>query len=837
MENRKRTNLISVLIILLCLSLCVGATYAYFTDSVTSTGNKIQAGNLKIDLELLDKETQEWNSIKTSQAPIFNYNLWEPGYTDVKLLKVENEGNLAIKWEARLVTEGTLNALADEIEVYVTTSNNEMNFPADLDAVKGWTKVGTLRTFFANTGINGTLEATKASYFAIALHLPTTVENTNAQGVELQNLALPEFDIQIVATQYTYESDAFDDQYDAGATFPTNETTTPAPSEPNEPTDDSIFTWLENGDGTYTVTGLKNPRTLTEVNIPSTYKGCPVTGIGEGAFYDDYNVKSITIPEGVTTIGDEAFFYCQVVEKIIIPDSVTSIGDDAFYACWFLKGTEYANARYIGNDSNPYIVLMEATSEEIESCVIHENTKFIYENAFNYCHNLTRIEIPDGVIQIDEFAFFDCSGLTGELKIPSSVKAIGEGAFEACFSLTSITIGKGVTTLGDASFKECLNLKNFVVDIDNTAYQSINGNLYSKDGTVLIAYAAGKSDTNFTVPNEITTIGDEAFYGCSNLTSITIPNGVTTIGYSAFENCTMLQNVTICNSITSIGYNAFGGCDSLVYSEYSNGYYLGNNSNQYVALVKAKSTSIESCVIHENAKIICYSAFQDCTYLTDITIPDSVTTIGASAFAYSGLTSIDIPDNVTSIGNYAFTECYDLASVTFGSGVTTIGFRAFEFCSSLTSIDIPDNITIIDGYAFTDCSNLVSVTFGSGVTTIKESAFACSGLTSIDIPDNVTSIGNYAFTECHDLASVTFGSGVTTIGFRAFEYCSSLTSIDIPGNVSTIDHYAFDSCSNLTSITFDGTVEQWNAIKLGYNWNSDVPATYVQCSDGKVELN
>lgn len=124
----------------------IGSTFAWFTDSVTSAGNKIQAGTLKLDLELLDKETKVWNSIKESKAPIFSYDKWEPGYTDVKILKVENEGNLALKWVAKFVSSEELSILANVIDVYVKPSAAELAYPADRD-LTGYTKVGTVAEF------------------------------------------------------------------------------------------------------------------------------------------------------------------------------------------------------------------------------------------------------------------------------------------------------------------------------------------------------------------------------------------------------------------------------------------------------------------------------------------------------------------------------------------------------------------------------------------------------------------------------------------------------------------------------------------------------------------
>ena len=175
------------------------------------------------------------------------------------------------------------------------------------------------------------------------------------------------------------------------------------------------------------------------------------------------------------------------------------------------------------------------------------------------------------------------------------------------------------------------------------------------------AFQNAKNLKEITIPDSVTSIGDEAFQNCTGLTSIEIPSSVTSIGGAAFLYCSSLTNVTIPDSVTSIGYAAFDDCLSLTYNEYDNAYYLGNDDNPYVVLIKAKNTAITSCTINENTKVIYGGAFLDCTSLKSITIPDSVTSIGYGAFlGCTGLTSITIGDSVTSIGSDAFRGCTSL---------------------------------------------------------------------------------------------------------------------------------------------------------------------------------
>ena len=366
------------------------------------------------------------------------------------------------------------------------------------------------------------------------------------------------------------------------------------------------------------------------------------------------------------------------------------------------------------------------------------------------------------------------------------------------------------------------------------------------DGAYEVSGLGSCTDTEIVIPSvyndkPVTVIGFKAFDGCSGLTSVTIPDSVTFIGSGAFRDCSRLTSVTIPNGVTSISYSAFGGCDNLKYNEYSNALYLGNKNNSYVALIKAKSTDITSCIINEKCKVIGDDAFRGCSGLTSVTIPDDVTSIGSSAFeGCRGLTSITIPDSVTFIGSYAFSGCSGLTSVTIPNSVTFIDWGAFGGCSSLISVTIPNSVTSIGNNAFYNCSGLTSVTIPNSVTSIGIDAFYnCSGLKSVTIPDSVTLIGGSAFRGCSGIESLVVTTGnkryhsannciietetkklivgcktsiiplddsVTSIGNCAFYGCSGLTSLTIPDSVTSIGSYAFRDCSGLTSVTIPDSV-------------------------------
>ena len=414
------------------------------------------------------------------------------------------------------------------------------------------------------------------------------------------------------------------------------------------------------------------------------------------------------------------------------------------------------------------------------SFTIPDSVTTIDDYAFSSCDNLTSVTIPDSVTTIGDQAFHECSNLT-EITIPDSVTTIGNAAFGECSNLTSVTIGNSVTTIGSSAFWGCYKLVEVInkSSLTITAGSSDNGYVafYAKEvhnGTTKIVnqnnylfytyngvnYLLGYvgTDTALTLPENYNgqnyEIYQYTFYLCDNLTSVTIPDSVTTIGESAFYYCYNLTSVAIGDSVTTIGSSAFWGCYKLVevINKSSLTITAGSSDNGYVAFYAKEVHNGTTKIVNQNNYLfytyngvnyllgyggtdtvltlpenyngqnyeIYQYAFQYCSNLTSVTIPDSVTTIGEVAFcACDKLTSVTIGDSVTTIGNFAFEDCFKLTSVTIGNSVTTIGDHAFYGCTNLTSVTIGDSVTTISYWAFAHCYNLTSITFEGTVAQWK----------------------------------------------------------------------------------------------------------------------
>ena len=446
----------------------------------------------------------------------------------------------------------------------------------------------------------------------------------------------------------------------------------------------------------------------------------------------------------------------------------------------------------------------------------------------SYRSSIKSVTIGNGVTKIGSSAFSNCYYLTS-VTIPDSVTTIGSDAFYYCSGLTSVTIPDSVTSIDGSAFRFCSGLTSINVDENNTSYKSIDGILYSYDGKTLIQCPGGKTGS-ITIPNSVTSIGSQAFYGCSKLTSVTIGNSVTSIGSSAFYGCEGLKSVTIPDSVTTIGAYAFNYCTGLIGQ-----LTIPDSVTEIGYWAFCDCFGLTSVTIGDKVTTIRDEAFRDCSELTSVTIPDSVTSIGYDVFKNClRLTSVSLNnDYCVSRFTLAFPSCSTIKSIVLGDKVTTIDYEAFWGCTSLTSITIPDSVTSIGSYAFRNCSGLTSVTIGNSVTSIGEGAFSgCSRLTSITIPASVTEIGSYAFSGCKGLTSITIPDSVTLIGSYAFSGCSKLTSITIPDSVTSIGYQAFRNCSGLTFINVDESNTKYKSID-GVLYSKD-GTSLIQCPASKT---
>ena len=544
------------------------------------------------------------------------------------------------------------------------------------------------------------------------------------------------------------------------------------------------------------------------VEIPETLGGYPVTTIPEFLFQNDYYITGIYIPKTVTSIGIGAFENC--------PDLI-SINVDK-------NNPVYKSVDGVLYDKNMKVLHHYPKGSTRTSYTVPDGVIGLGYAVFYCCDTLESITLPDSLISIGNFAFYRCTNLT-ELKIPEGVKSIGKDVFYDCKALTDLVIPEGAVVCGT---------ENTVVD----EY----GVTFSKDMKTLIKYPAESTNTSYTIPDGVTTIGEDAFYNASNLTEIIIPDSVTTIEDYAFYDASNLTEIIVSDNIISIGSS------TLNYTGYYNdtanwedGYlYLG----KYLIDENSDSTDF---VLKEGTLGIAYSAAN--SYYTSVTLCEGLKSIGNHNFSNNDLiTSVEIPDSVVYIGKGSFSYCDALSEIKFNAenleflgecafgytayvydlnnwkdGVCTIG-NAIVACD-IGTVKVDENIKfIVDENAYwmpmsfdVDENNpyFSSDETGSLYNKDKTKLIRYNGFCkneSYVIPETVKEIGEYAFCYSMYLKELTVPDSVEIIGEGAFESVVSLENIYFqPDNLYLGGSY-LGTCGELALVEDEGAFweEYWN---------------------------
>ncbi len=312
------------------------------------------------------------------------------------------------------------------------------------------------------------------------------------------------------------------------------------------------------------------------------------------------NEDTYSIPTSVTSISYNAFSNCMSLKNVIIPDGVKSIGYGAFSSCSSLVSVNIPS----GVKSISSRTFEDCTS--LESIIIPDGVERIGYEAFAGCTSLVRINIPGSVESIGFDAFDGCTSLVN-VNISDGVRTIGFGVFGGCTSLAGINIPASVTSIEESVFSGCISLKAINVDESNSVFSSADGVLFNKDKTKLIAYPSGKEASEYSIPDSVTSLGNESFVGNKQLVSLIIPDSVTELGYDVFRNCTSLEKVGLSKNITYIGSYVFCNCKRL-----------------------------KSIVIPDGVTGIGYYSFSGCTSLESIIIPESLTYFDSGALYNCG---------------------------------------------------------------------------------------------------------------------------------------------------------------------------------------------------------
>ena len=631
-----------------------------------------------------------------------------------------------------------------------------------------------------------------------------------------------------------------------------------------------IYTYTLDDANRATITGYSG--NATALYIPGEIDGHEVVAIGDRAFENRTDLRTVMIPDSVTEMGGYAFNNCTNLSNVTLSKNLESMGSSAFGNCDGLTQIEIPKSLDIGGN---YYLGAFSDCANIKKVTFERGTTKIASSLFCGCTGIEKIDIPDTVTIIQDYAFKECKNLS-TVNIPESVTEIGSKAFYECISLSNVNIPDSVTKIGGYAFYQCKNLVNVTLSknlekMDCNAFGNcdgltqieipksldVGGDYYSgafadcanlkkvtfERGTTKIASSLLCGCTGIEkidIPDTVTVIQDYAFKECKNLSTVNIPENVTEIGSKAFNECISLSNVNIPDSVTKIGGYAFYQCKNLV------NVTLSKNLEKMDCNAFGNCDGLTQIEIPKSLDVggDYYSgAFADCANLKKVTFERGTTKIASNLLCgCTGIEKIDIPDTVKVIQVCAFKECKNLSTVNIPDSVIEIEGWAFESCSVLTKIGIPNQTLSIAGAAFRNCTSLTDIHLPSMLKAISSSTFeGCKKLTTINFPSTLTMIGNSAFSGCESLPEAILPSGVEKIESNAFKNCKAMKKAVVPDTVSSIGSSAFYGCEALTDITLGSKLKKIESqtfygctvlpsIVLPYNVTTIGDSAFVNCT-------
>ena len=533
-----------------------------------------------------------------------------------------------------------------------------------------------------------------------------------------------------------------------------------------------IYTYTLDDANRATITGYSG--NATALYIPGEIDGHEVVAIGDRAFENRTDLRTVMIPDSLEKIEFEAFYNCINLKIVDLSSNLTTIGYDVFGNCKSISKIEIPKSlkKFDGTWGS--------------------GTNLSY-GAFGGCSNLKTVNFEAGSTIVCAALFMGCDGIE-EIELPDTITEIGDSAFKSCKNLNKVIIPESVTKIDGDAFAECSGL------VDIKMHEGIN------------------------------TIGSRAFYKCDRLLDIVIPDSVEKIEFEAFRGCDKLENIKLSENLTIVGYGVFGDCKSISKIEMPkslkkfDGTWGRGTNLSYGAF--GGCSNLKTVNFEAGSTIVCAALFMGCDGIEEIELSDTITEIGDSAFkncknldritmnngieilessAFEdcfSLTTINIPNTVKAISNSTFQDCTSLTEVHLSNILKEIPASTFSGCKKLTTINFPSTLTTIGNSAFSGCESLPEAILPSGVEKIESNAFKnCKAMKKAVVPDTVSSVGSSAFYGCEALADITLGSKLKKIESQTFYGCTVLPSIVLPYNVTTIGDSAFVNCTKLTQIT------------------------------------